>query len=299
MTDLDALLRAADPAARLTPPEPGRPPVHRPPVHRPPVDRPVPADRRGTRWLPATAAAAAVVAVVAVVGLGVRDDVPGPAAAPAPATTTPTPPPTGRPTTPATRPTPTPETPTATPTGAEVAGPGADQDRALRLLSALRAVVPAGYATPDGMVPAGLDGAPIDATYARAARVPGKPVTGLIYDVNQFVTAGRGLGSVGVTVFDGVPAADDPCVVFDRLEWLVGDCTPVRTPAGDRVGLVTWKVGGDVRGSRYALFRHPDGTAVLVAETNGTNNDKGTPLPAMPFSDARLALLATDPAFAR
>ena len=320
MTDLDSLLRAADPAAGLTPPEPGPAPFGRSvragsdlapvdrltPGHRTPGQRRTPGRGLrpvrlpagpGRRWLPVAATATAVVAVIvaAGVGLGVRGGG-GPAGGGAPATAPdlPTagsggPVPTS---TPSLLPTPPDPTSYPTSTGAAVATSGPDREAALRVLARLRAAVPARYGKPTGTLPVGQNSAPMEAQYVQAARFPTRPEAGMVWDTYQFITLGPATGSVSATVFHGVADRDgDQCAIFGSLNWFVVGCTPVRTADEVQVGLLTSV------GVRYAFHRYADGTAVVVSAGVSAGWGDKPQLPAIPVSDAELIRLATDPAF--
>jgi hypothetical protein len=310
MTDLDSLLRAADPAAGLTPPEPGPPPFGlsvRAGSDQSPVDRLTPGPRlrptprppagRGRHWLPVAATATAVVAVIvaAGVGFGARDGG-GPSGGGAASTAPDLP--TVRsggpiPTeTPSLLPTPPDPTSYPTATAPAVATAGPDREAALRVLARLRAAVPARYGKPTGTLPIGQNGAPQPAQAVQAARFPTRPEAGMVWDVSQVVTLGRGVGGVSATVFHDVPDwSSDPCTVFARLDWYVVGCTAMQTAAGVPVGILTSV------GARYAFHRYADGTAVVVSAGVGAGWGDQPQLTALPLSDLELSRLATDPAF--
>jgi hypothetical protein len=286
MTDLDDLLRAADPAAGLTPPEPGEPPLDRPLSLRP--------SRRPTRWLPAVAAAAAVLLVVGVVATGLgRDRSAGPAG-----TVITSAPPSAPATSPPVSPSPSPPQVTA----AVTATSAADKARAQRLLADLRAAVRDRYGIPTGSLRAGYQGALTAAYDVQAQAFPAEPVTTTRYQVDQMVTAGREIGQLGAVVIPGVPAwTDDPCALFQRLDFGIYEtCGVVTTTTGARVAVGGWAAspGRAVSAMRFAAYRGPDGTFVLLTESRGT--DPAVPaLPTMPLTDVQLAALAADPAFGR
>jgi hypothetical protein len=270
MTDLDHLLRAADPAARLTAPAPGVPPLDRPVPARPP--------RRAVRWVPAVAAAAAVLLVVGAVttGLG-RDRSAGPAG---------------------TAITSSPAPPQVTAPAAATAA--ADQARARRVLADLRAAVPRTFAVPTGKVRVDPHGPPEIAWDVQALSFPAEPVTTMRYQVLQDVTAGRGIGQLTATVIPGVPAwTDDPCALFQRMHLgLYDGCDQVVTPTGDRVAVGDWGRSEGPIGVRFASHRRADGTFVLLTEARGIL--PGAPaLAALPLTDGQLTALVTDPAFGR
>lgn len=287
MTELDDLLRAADPAAGLTPPEPGEPSLDRPPSLRP--------SRRPARWLPVVAAAAAVLLVVGVVATGLGRDR---SAGPAGTVITSAPPSAPATSPPVTSPSPSPPQVTA----AVTATSAADKARAQRVLADLRAAVRDRYGIPTGNLRAGYQGALTPAYDVQTLAFPAEPVTTTRYQVDQMVTAGTGIGQVSATVIPGVPAwTDDPCALFQRMDLGIYDsCSVVTTPAGARVAVGGFAAtpGRAVSALRFASYRGPDGTLVFLTESRGT--DPAVPaLPALPLTDAQLAALATDPAFGR
>jgi hypothetical protein len=282
MTDLDRLLRTADPAARLTAPAPGAPPLDRPRPARPP--------RRPTHWLPAVAAAIAVLLVVGVVATGLgRDRSAGPAgttitSAPAPATSPPV----------------SPSPPPPHVTAPVVATAAADKARAQRVLADLRDAVPAPFAAP-GQVRSGPRGALEIAYEVRAFSLPADPVTTVQYQVYQDVTAGDGIGQIWALVVPATPAfSDDPCVQFQRMDQgLYDTCAVTVTPTGARVAVGGWALPGrEVTSERFASSRSADGTFVFLMESRGI--DPALPaLPTRPLTDAQLIAAVTDPAFGR
>jgi hypothetical protein len=279
-TEIDRLVRAADPAAHLTPPQPG-----------PLPDRIalVPSPRRSRPWLPVAATAAAVVAVVGVAvttlsGGGSGTLAGGPDAAPSAAGSQP-----GGAT---------------VPQRDHTASAGAPYERAHRLLGALQDAVPDGFTLPTGAgeLPIGPDGSGLAASSFEAVRDE-DPTAGprYVYDAMTVVTAGDAVGTLSVRVWDRV-ALGDPCLITVKLSAYPGTCRVVRTPTGARVGLsdvIADAAVADARQSQWALYQHPDGTVVVLAQGPGVLNDVTPRLPRPVWTVAELARAATDPAFTR
>jgi hypothetical protein len=296
--DLDQLVRAADPAARLTAPPPGPLPdrTFSVPPHRP------------RRWLPAAAAAAAVVAVVALAvttlggsGSGNRTAGPGPAGGkvlPAPSLG-----PTG-----------------AAPDGGgskapqreHTASAGTEHQRAERLLGTLQRAVPASFTLPrptdghaaDTEQPAiGPDGTTMPATDYQAVRDEAPlDYTGYEYHAWTIVSDGPRIGTVGARVWLGL-AAGDLCAISSKvISSATGTCRLVSTAAREQVAITDLNDPGradDPRETQSAVYRHPDGTVVLVSQGPGVLNPATPRLAHQVWTVAQLAEVATGAAFAR
>jgi hypothetical protein len=240
-TELDRLLRSADPAAGLSAPTPA-----------PFREQVVPLRPRPNRWLPAAAAAAAVVAVVglAVVTLGSKD---GGTQAAGPG-------------------------PTGAPASTATAAPGGLTDSAKKVQAAVVANLPPGYQLSNS-----------------AWKVP--PPTsprknGREYDATFLVREGPRSAPVEIIFQTDMPPGD-LCALASKFVG-AGTCRLVRTATGARVAVAE---PGSTR--QRALYRHPDGTIVLVAEGSGVVKLRGPSLTHPIWSAARLAEVATDPAFRR
>jgi hypothetical protein len=292
--DLDRLVRAADPAARLTAPLPGPLPDRTTSV--PP--------RHPRRWLPAAATAAAVVAVVALAvttlgGSGSGNRTAGPS---------------GGKVLPA---------PSLGPTGAAAGGSkapqrehtasaGAEYQRAERLLGTLQGAVPAGFTLPrptDGYAvdteqPAiGPDGTTMPATDYQAVRDEAPlGYTGYEYDAWTIVSDGPRIGTIGARVWLGLAAAGDLCAIsFKIIPSATGTCRLVSTAAREQVAITDLDDPGrdDPRETQLAVYRHPDGTVVLVSQGPGVLNAATPRLAHQVWTVAQLAEVATGAAFAR
>jgi hypothetical protein len=236
-TELDRLLRSADPAARLTAPAP------------PPFQEEAPVVPLRSRWLPAVGAAAAVAAVVglAVVttGSGRGTSAAGPDV-------------TGR--------------PTATP-----AASAQQPDLGRSVFAAVLADLPPGYRLTGG-----------------TWRVPAPTSSGRTgYQAHATVQDGTRSAVVEVTYQTRMPAAD-LCSIAAKLHG-AGTCRLVRTAAGRTVAVTDADpaYGDPGATTQWALYRHPDSSIVLVAQGSGSKEGQ------RPWSAARLAGVATDPAFRR
>jgi hypothetical protein len=298
--DLDQLLRAADPAAHRTAPDPGTPP-----------DRATvtPLRPRRPHWLPIAGTAAAVVAVVGV-AVAVAGPGPGGSRSAGPGTPSPSAPAGGGAPTSAGPASPRPHTASA----------GADDERAHRLLGTLQDAVPDRYGLPTGppgnpgAVPTsgpggtlptlGPDGTGMPASDYEAVRDEGPPgYTGYEYDAWSTVTDGARVGTVGARVWLDMPPGD-LCLIESKVAYLAGTCRLVTTPNG-RVALTDVDPAAnegredDERETQWAVYRHPDGTVVLVSQGPGVLNAEIPRLRRQVWTPAQLAALATDPEFAR
>lgn len=239
-TDVDRLLRSADPAAHLTAPAP-------PPLREATV---VPSR---SHWLPAVGAAAAVAAVVglavATAGSGGGTPVAGPDA-------------------------------TGTPTAAAQTTPA---DRNQQVPTALMRNLP-----PDvtGVVVSELTPPPTS---------PGRTADEYV----GIVQYGSRRGTVTVMYQTGLPSAD-PCRISEKLR-MAGSCRLVRTATGKTVALTDSDPAYGYPGvtNQWALYQAPDGSVVLVAQGVGTEKGGEPRLGHQIWSAARLAEVATDPAFRR
>jgi hypothetical protein len=316
-TDLDRLVRAADPAAgRPAPPvdtsplalaavragltdQPAAPPVRAGLTSRSPA--------RG--WLPV---AASVAAVVAVVGLAAAVGGAGPDFGLRPGSAELTTVPSGG----DSKPSPGEQKPSR---GEHTASAGPEYDRAKRLLAALQGAVPAGYTVPDGglgpgedygptsgpgstLPTIGPDGSGMPAAYFQAVRYEGpyEGYQGYEYFADTIASKGSDVGSLGVRVWKRVPAwSQDPCVVLQRIYWNTGvSCRVVGTPGGERVAVVDAEVRGmDRREGQWAGYRRSDGTVVLVTQGPGVLNVRISALDRPVFSAEALAALAADDRF--
>ena len=317
-SDLDLLLRGADPAA-------GRqaPPVDTGPLAlaavRAGLSRPAPAGTSGPvvrpadpgrRWLPVAASVAAVVAVVGLVAVvaEVGPDLGGGQTGSAGLTTAPGGGGGAKPG-----------------QGEHTASSGPEYDRAKRLLGTLQDSVPAGFTVPDGgagqpggtdptsgpgmtMPTIGPDGSGMPAAYFQAVRDEGpyQGYQGYEYLADTIVSKGPQVGSLAVRVWVGVPEwSADPCVVVERIYWNDGSCRVVTTAGGERVAVVdadaaapTPGSGPDRREEQWAGYRRADGPVVLVAQGPGVLNDRIPALDRPVFTAEQLAMLATDERFA-
>jgi hypothetical protein len=204
----------------------------------------------GRRWLPVAASVAAVVAVVglAAVVAGTRPDVGGRPAGSAGLST--------------------PPAPGAAPGEAHTASAGPEYERSKRLLATLQAAVPDGYTVPDGgtgpgeasgptsgpgttQPTIGPDGSGMPAAYFQAVRDEGpyEGYQGYEYLADTIVSKGRQVGSLAARVWVGIPAwSTDPCVILDRVYWNDGSCRVVTGPGGERVGVVDADPGSAASG---------------------------------------------------
>jgi hypothetical protein len=305
--ELDRLVRLADPAA-------GREPVVPDPLtvlHRP--------ERTGRRRYAIAASALAVVVVAALVVLASHlvpdrgrqvpgSPNPGGSGGPRPAPSS----------MPATQraPTPAPSTPpagqatSASPTsGDHTAYSGPQHARAMRLLQAIAAAVPASYSLPplSAAEPTPTStAAPPPASYqAVHDEGPFPGWTGWYYDANLDVTRNGRTGTVGVKVWTKIPAwSANPCVLLSRFYWVPGSCTAV-TVAGKQVAVSRQTVqsdagpsGFDYRADEWATYRTPDGTVVMILQARHAFLPQTPPLPTPVFNTAQLTALALDPRFA-
>lgn len=238
-TELDQLLRSADPAAHLAAPVPPR-------LREATV---VPSR---SHWLPAVGAAAAVAAVVglaaATAGSGGGTQVAGPDA-------------------------------TGTATAVARTSPA---DRTQQVAIALRRNLP-----PDVTVIVGELTPPPTS--------PGRTARAYVGTVEH----GSRRGTVTVMSQTGLPSAD-PCRISEELR-MAGSCRSVRTATGKTVALTDSAPGYGYPGvtNQWALYQAPDGSVVLVAQGVGTEQGGEPRLEHQIWSPARLAEVATDPAFRR
>lgn len=240
MTDLDNLIRAADPAARLTAPAP-------PPAL---LDEPVRASR--ARWLPAAAAAAAVAAVVglaAAVGTTGSGD------------------------------------------GVQAAGPDATtvfRTSPVPIPDTLPAPLQAAFRALQADLP------PNFRVEVSGNRQPADPAdrTGRQYDIFAIVRAGSRSATVEVRYRTGLPPGD-LCRISEKLAG-AGSCHVVTTATGARVA-VTRATGSSI--GQWALYRHRDGSVVLVTDGSDLVGRTGPQLTGPVWSPERLAEVAADPAF--
>lgn len=314
-SDLDRLLRAADPAAGQQAPPVQDGPLALAALRAGLTDgsgRPSPVVRAGRQppsrgWVPVVAS---VVAVVAVVGLaatvsqsgfgsgGLQPGSAGLTTAPAGGGAEPG-------------------------GGQHTAASGPDYERAKRLLAALQDSVPAGYTVPDGgtghpggtgptsgpgmtMPTIGPDGSGMPAAYFQAVRDEGpyEGYQGYEYLADSIVSKGPQVGSLAVRVWRGVPDwSPDPCVVLKRIYWNTGPSCQVLTAGGARVAVVDADTaapgasGTDRREEQWAGYRRADGTVVLVSQGPGVLNERIPALDEPVFTAPELARLATDESF--
>lgn len=288
-TELDRLLRSADPAAHRPAPAPG------PLPHRPVV---VPMPRR-SGWLPIGSAAAVVAVVGVAVALlpswnrgGIQAGAPG---SPVPSTAA------------------SPSGPSESSVGTKpqrphTASAGAEFERARRLLGTLQDAVPDRYTLPTG--PAGNAATPPVATAGPGSTMPAANFqavrdegpytgyTGYVYDADTIVRDGPRTGTVRARVYENIPDVS-PCAVAEIAAWNEGTCSVVTTAAGP-VAVVqgTGGDGSDPRETQWAVHRHADGTTVLVSQGGSGLDAADPPLTGPVWTQDRLVALATAPAFA-
>jgi hypothetical protein len=201
------------------------------------------------------------------------------------------------------------------------ASAGADDERAHRLLGTLQEAVPDAYVLPTGppgnpaaeptsgpggtLPTLGPDGTGMPASDYQAVRDEGPPgYTGWEYDAWTIVSDGPRIGTVGVRVWVDVPPGD-LCTIESKISYLTGTCRLVTTPTGARVALTDFDPAAnqgredDERETQWAVYRHPDGTVVLVSQGPGVLNAAIPRLRQQVWTPTQLAALATDPAFAR
>lgn len=245
-TDVDRLLRSADPAAHLTAPAP-------PPFRE--EAEVVQLRPRRSRWLPAASAAAAVAAVVGLAVVTTGSGGVTRAAGP---------------------------DPTGTPTA--VAGPPPADPNYQQVQIAL------------------VRNLPPDFTLVIGDLKPPRTSSGTTdreYVATWLVRYGSRTGTVKVTYETGLPPAD-LCRISEKLR-MAGSCRLVRTAAGKTVALTDADPAYGYPGvtTQWALYQHPDGAIVLVAQGVGTEKGGEPWLGHQIWSAARLAEVATDPAFRR
>ncbi len=297
-SDLDRILRAADPAAGRQAPAADAGPLGLTAG----APRPV-----GRRWLPVAASVAAVVAVVGVAatvaGLAPDSADRQPGASPRPVPTT----------------APPPGAQTEPPQREHTTASGAEYERAKRLLATLQGAVPAGYTVPEGgtghpgvpgptsgpgatMPTIGPGGTGMFAAYFQAVRDEGPydGYRGYLYMANTIVSRGSHIGSLAARVWVGIPDwSPDPCVVLARIYGKDGSCRVLTTADGERVGVVDSATGAPTPGSdrrerQWAGYRRTDGTVVLVSQGPGVLNQRIPALERPVFTPLELATLATD-----
>jgi hypothetical protein len=300
-TEVDHLIRRADPAAAMPPPtvipDPLVSPVRR---HT--------ARRHHPRLAVAGSALAVVGAAVAVLliaqftapSTGIS---PGTGSGPRPALSTPPPGGSG---------TPTGSQTNTGPTESHTPYAGPEFQRAKRLLETLRGALPRGYTVPPmptgdpskdySTATAGPDGGLPPASFEAVRDEGPQGWHGWAYDGDTNLTRAGRTGSVGFRIWTQVPARHgDLCSLLHTWYWVTGSCRMVQS-GGKQVALTTRVSGNgsegfDRRADSWASYRYPDGTLVMILQSR-RDYPPSTPSLTQPvFSDSQLAALAVDPRF--
>lgn len=176
---------------------------------------------------------------------------------------------------------------------------GPRYDKGVTLHDGLRAALPDGVEAPDGLTYEDKDygGGPLNRHQSQYDDTIGGTEVWR-YDAYVPVTKGTGLGEVSVEVITaGNPAVGDGCALAASVWQTGGTCEDVRA-GGGTVGVVT--VGADAENWNYeqsAIFRHQDGTVVIVAQAR-TYAGSGQPaMPELPLTRDQLAGLAVEAGF--
>jgi hypothetical protein len=164
---------------------------------------------------------------------------------------------------------------------------GPQFDRGVALATALNAVVPAGYESPDDP----------QLKYNQANYDDTVNGTELwSYTAIAPVAKGTGIGKLIVEVKTPRPEiTGEGCALTAKFWGIKGDCTEVAV-GGKKVAVVTPASGND-QADQWAGFRHDDGTVVFVAQAALYGGEGMQPLDAPPLTADQLAALAADPRF--
>ncbi|GIH03821.1 hypothetical protein Rhe02_18880 [Rhizocola hellebori] len=197
---------------------------------------------------------------------------------------------------------PYPSTKEAWPTGPDgqpqedrTARAGVRNDQAIKLLTEIVSVVPAGYTAPEDPANPPADRQPLRSYQASfEEKVNGVEVWG--YMSSAAVAQGDQVGRLLVevhTVGNQLPA--EPCALAQQFWGMQGECQTVTVQAA-QVGVIVRPTNDD-RFDQWAAYRHPDGVVVFVAQSAQNPTEGGLALPTLPFTVQQLATLAVDERF--
>jgi hypothetical protein len=173
---------------------------------------------------------------------------------------------------------------------------GPQFDRGVTLGTALAAVIPAGYESPDDLT--GGDAAsgtyPLKSNQAQYMdTINGNQVWG--YDARAPLTKGNGVGELSVNVLTpGLGGTGQACDIARAIGVSEGSCTEV-TVDGKKVGVIDSTVDG--QRTQRAVYRVANGSAVTVGQSTNYSNAGLPALDALPMTGEQLAALAVDPRF--
>jgi hypothetical protein len=170
-------------------------------------------------------------------------------------------------------------------------------DQGLSLEQQVEDIVPDGYDTPpDLTAPEGFELRSSQAQFREY--VNGDPNGQQVWEYYADIPVAKDGGTGRVFAMVVTPGdstlTGEGCAFADVLWDKAAGCEEV-TVSGNTVGLAT---GGDGSAfTRWAGYRHADGTVVYVAQALVDPRSGLTPLAELPFTDEQLAVLATDPRF--
>jgi hypothetical protein len=169
-------------------------------------------------------------------------------------------------------------------------------DRGVTLGTALAAVIPAGYESPDDLTGGDATSGtyPLKHTQAQYMdTIDGNEVWS--YDAWVPVTKGNGVGELSVNVvMPGLGGTGQACDIAQAMGLPEPKCTEV-TVDGKKVGIFDVIVdGGQEQG---AVYRFDDGTSVVVTQSSVYSNSGQPALDGLPMTAEQLAALAIDSRF--
>jgi hypothetical protein len=169
---------------------------------------------------------------------------------------------------------------------------GPQYERGVTLGTALAAVIPAGYESPDDLQ--GSGGYPLKSQQVQYLDT----INGLkvwSYDAWAPLTKGNGVGELSVKVLTpGVGGSGQACDIAKSMGVPDGKCTEV-TVDGKKVGVFENTV--DDGQEQKAAYRLDDGKLVVVTQSTNYSNAGLPALDGLPMTGEQLAALAVDSRF--